>query len=675
MQTMKLGTKILSGFAGLVMLSVLLGGLAIWEMSAVKNTAKTLASAYMPAAGLANHFQRELLWAMYEVRGYSFTEETNYLNKGQTRLSEVRKLLSSAENLAGTSRELGFLKEAIQKILPQAAEYERLTRETVNITAALSQDRAVMDAQAAVYMKACSEYENTQKQRLQRVLNSTNGVINPVEALDRVTKINLASDTIDLGNQICLGSARSQAARDPAVITRTKDLFPKIYKNLDDLKAITKQPADIKVLEGCRAAGQAYEKALTSFLENWLAREGLGKKRLAAGEAAIAQAEGIANFGTETAESASSKAASSLGAASRTMLIGLGVAAIIGGVAAFFITGSITRPIRQVADVLVVGADQTTSAASQVASSSQSLAEGASEQAASLEETSSSLEEMSSMTQRNASNAERANALAKEARTAAEQGTEDMAAMSAAMQAIKDSSDDIAKIIKTIDEIAFQTNILALNAAVEAARAGEAGMGFAVVADEVRSLAQRSAQAAKETAAKIEGAIGKTAQGVELSAQVANALNAIVTKARQVDELAAEVATGSREQTQGISQINTAVTQMDKVTQSNAASAEESASAAEELNAQAESMKHAANNLLTIVDGASRRSSGSVTQPTRKVTKRATPSMHIPSHASHSNSKATNGHRTVTSARQNDAPLTEGRRAADLTLDNSFADF
>ena len=195
----------------------------------------------------------------------------------------------------------------------------------------------------------------------------------------------------------------------------------------------------------------------------------------------------------------------------------------------------------------------------------------------------------------------KANDLAKQARAAADKGAGDMQAMSAAMEAIKVSSDDIAKIIKTIDEIAFQTNILALNAAVEAARAGEAGMGFAVVADEVRNLAQRSAQAAKETAAKIEGAITKTGQGVEISTKVAQALNEIVAKVRQVDELVAEVAGASREQTQGITQINMAVGQMDKVTQSNAASAEESASAAEELNAQAASLKQIVHDLQTLV--------------------------------------------------------------------------
>jgi methyl-accepting chemotaxis protein len=178
-----------------------------------------------------------------------------------------------------------------------------------------------------------------------------------------------------------------------------------------------------------------------------------------------------------------------------------------------------------------------------------------------------------------------------------------MQTMNAAMEAIKVSSDDIAKIIKTIDEIAFQTNILALNAAVEAARAGEAGMGFAVVADEVRNLAQRSASAAKETAGKIEGAITKTAQGVGISKQVAETLIEIATKARQVDELVAEVAGASREQTQGITQINTAVGQMDKVTQSNAANAEESAAAAEELNAQATTMKESVAELMRLVGG------------------------------------------------------------------------
>lgn len=277
------------------------------------------------------------------------------------------------------------------------------------------------------------------------------------------------------------------------------------------------------------------------------------------------------------------------------------VATLVGIGCGGFIAISVCRVLVRVSETLNEGASQVVSAASQVSGSSQSLAEGASEQAASIEETSSSLEEMAAMTRRNADNAQNANELAKQAREAADKGVNDMQTMSAAMEAIKMSSNDISKIIKTIDEIAFQTNILALNAAVEAARAGEAGMGFAVVADEVRNLAQRSAAAAKETADKIEGAITKTGQGVEINSKVAAALNDIMTKVRQVDELVTEVAGASREQTEGITQINTAVGQMDKVTQSNASSAEESAAAAQELNAQAGIMKQSVAELLKLV--------------------------------------------------------------------------
>jgi len=280
-----------------------------------------------------------------------------------------------------------------------------------------------------------------------------------------------------------------------------------------------------------------------------------------------------------------------------------GAAVVLSLLIATMIVAGLNKALGHIAKSMGDGFAQTASAAGQVSSASRSLAEGASEQAASIEETSASIEELSSMTRRNAENARKANDIAKQARTAADQGVTDMQAMSSAMEAIKVSSNDIAKIIKTIDEIAFQTNILALNAAVEAARAGEAGMGFAVVADEVRNLAQRSAQAAKETAAKIEGAITNTAQGVQINSKVAQALNDIVSKARQVDELVAEVASASHEQTQGITQINAAVGQMDKVTQSNGASAEESAAAAEELNAQAYAMKESVAELLKLVGG------------------------------------------------------------------------
>ncbi len=291
-------------------------------------------------------------------------------------------------------------------------------------------------------------------------------------------------------------------------------------------------------------------------------------------------------------------------------LIGIVVAAI----ASFWGVKSIEKVLKSVSSALSAGADETASASSQVATASQTLAAGTSEQAASLEETSSSLEEMASMTKRNAENAQKTKELAGGARQAADTGVADMRSMIAAMSDIKASSDDIAKIVKSIDEIAFQTNILALNAAVEAARAGEAGAGFAVVADEVRNLAQRAAQAAKETASKIEGAIAKTTQGVQISEKVSKSLEDIATRIQQVDALVAEIASASTEQHQGIQQVNTAVAQIDKVTQSNASSAEETASASEELSSQAVAMRGSVAQLEALVGGA-----GSVSTPVAPV--------------------------------------------------------
>ena len=276
---------------------------------------------------------------------------------------------------------------------------------------------------------------------------------------------------------------------------------------------------------------------------------------------------------------------------------------VVAGVMSYCIRWLVARPLGRMSEALRAGSEEVRVAAVSIAAASQAQAEGATQQAAALEQTSASIEEISGMTKNNAGHATRARELAGEARSAAEAGAAAMTRMQATMKEIEASNDNVRAILKTIDEIAFQTNILALNAAVEAARAGEAGAGFGVVAEEVRNLAQRSADAARSTAEKIGAAITKVQTGSRLTREVSSHLEKILEKTRQEDQLSAEIASASTEQSRGIEQITVAIGQVDGVTRNTAAGAEEMASAAEELNGQVNAMRDTVHELVMLLHG------------------------------------------------------------------------
>ena len=508
--------------------------------------------------------------------------------------------------------------------------------------------RTEMDSAAGTYVAQCDAFLKGQTEKLVSDMQ------------ERHEKITLVNDVIDLGNSARLNAYKSQALRSPAIMQEALAVFPKLDEKYAALKQITHLEIDLQRIDNTKTSGDTYAAALTAFLKEWNNLQDLGKQRTDAGATVIAACKATADAGINNTVGIADDAVVSLARSSTIMIGGLILGALIAILCALWIASTITGPLKaifrglktlSVAELqetgetfksiiagVTQGSNQVSSAAGQVSQSSQTMAQGASEQASNLEEVSSSLEEMAAMTRQNTDNAKQANTMAtqnadngrqassmtEEMEAAAKKCSEAAGRMSVANQKIKESSDETAKIVKTIDEIAFQTNLLALNAAVEAARAGEAGKGFAVVAEEVRNLAQRSAEAAKNTSALIEGSQEVSNQGVQVSAEVTEMIDEIVSNVQKVNQIVAEVSaaseeqarllgeisTASEEQTQGIDQVNTAVAQLDQVTQANASTSEESAAASEELSAQAAQLNETIERLAEIVGSGNGKQNG-----------------------------------------------------------------
>lgn len=468
-------------------------------------------------------------------------------------------------------------------------------------------------------------------------------------------KIAQASNMINLSQYVATDKPerRKQLEEAMAEITRLNSITIQEYE-----KAVRsdEEKRDYEVYKTTRGAFVATRKEFLSYAETnpEKAKEILEGPLNEKYKTYLDATDKLVEYNARTGNSQGKKLNSVVRQTTILLAISGAVSVLIGIVVSVIGVSSIRRELRKISGILNNNATEVAAASGQVSDSSQKLAEGANSQAAAIEETSASMEQMSSIVQANANNAQSSKELAEETRHTTATNVEyvqqlkgsvsealaSSSDLTGAMEGIKSSSDSISKIIKTIDEIAFQTNILALNAAVEAARAGEAGMGFAVVADEVRNLAKRSADAAKETTTIIEDSIRKGDAGVRINQVVVQKLGDINHKSQQVDQglqeilnrvgrvndAMGQIATASREQSQGIGQVNVALTQMDKITQSNAASAEETASASEELSAQAQELKHAVVDLLRLVEGGKASASSVVrTSPAPSPMKSASP--------------------------------------------------
>lgn len=661
---MKLGMRIGLSFAVLLLITLFMGGLAIWNMGGIEGKTTQLDKEHIPEVEVANKIERQATLTMFDMRGYAFTGDKEFLTKAKNSLVQLKLNLGEARTLIANSPHLVTLKEVIDSLERDVASYEQLSNEAIGHEQARAQHLAGLVTVGGKMLTLGDQYLAAQDDKIQQEADagSAAGAIK-----QRVVKLKTMNEIVALTNATRMAVLRSLAMRDPSYSQQAVNNIDTILGKLTKLRSITSKPQDVRFLAEVEGSAKAYRDGMEKLVASWLAVQELAQKRTLLGAKILADSASTSVKGLAEAIAIAEETVDTLRSSQTILITSLVVALLIGIIMAVLITRAITVPIimgvnlaseiakgdftkrlklerkdeigqlanaldsmsdtlqkaagvaEQIAsgdlrvdvqlasekdqlgralqgmvenlnDILgqvQVAGEQIASGSSQVSDSSQSLSQGATESAASLEEITSSMTEMGSQTAQNAENAGEASGLSLEAKKAAENGNQQMQTMVSAMGEINAAGQDISKIIKTIDEIAFQTNLLALNAAVEAARAGQHGKGFAVVAEEVRNLAARSAKAASETAELIEGSVEKTARGTQIAGATAEALGEIVTGVTKVTDLVAEIAAASNEQAQGINQVSQGLTQIDQVTQQNTASAEESAAAAEELSGQA----------------------------------------------------------------------------------------
>ncbi len=587
MKVMTFSRRLSLGFGVVLGLLAVSGAVTIWCMRDGSGRASAVSEAYIRQAVLANQIERtataarlQFTYHIYAYRAGSWEKGRESLAMVERQVAELHKLVSARRELRDNEAAVRVLDEALRRYVGQADVGKA---ERVKFNSA----RARMEAGSEDVLGHLAEFFAAQHEALAAEGAQTVAV---KDVLSRLAKVAAMVEIDALARDAHRNANVALFDRDLAMVGEAESNVAELIVKLGEFAPLVQEPKEAELLQEMREAADRYLKGAQDLAAALVRESEQGREWTATAVTLMEAVNKVADLGTAETDHASTGVVDALRR---------GVFVVVGGVVLCLLTGvavaallgyKLTRVLRGIARALTEGAEHASAAARQVSESSKSLAEGASAQAASLEETSASLEQMSSVAQRNAEHAAATRELAAATRTAADAGAGQARELLDSMDAIRKSSDEITRIIKTIDEIAFQTNILALNAAVEAARAGEAGAGFAVVAEEVRNLAQRSALAARDSAGKIEAANAVSTRGATVSARVGETLKMIHEKATRVNDLVAEMASANNEQSESLRQLNDAMGQMDKITQSSAASSEETAAAAQQMSAQSEEL-------------------------------------------------------------------------------------
>ncbi len=581
-----IGKRIMFLAAGGAGITLLLGMVAIFYLNTINSYSDQLVDVNITEWDIANTIENELLVAGYNLALYSLTFDQSLYEEASVQFNAMEDQIEQGRQLA-SAHNLDHLNGRINTIEIALISYREAVEAYYNASQNLVTYRANTNDAADEFLESMEEYFDivgmTGNQQSQNEI--ANAEIIQARFVDNMRQL-----------------WQAEAFNDVRELNRIENQFVDLRNEMGDFYASVNDPQGGMFISIALAILNDNVESVRAMISarNMVAEQ--EQVRIVLYDEILDNTNLLANEAQAAALAQGDQTTATVNRSVIFILFGVVLSVVGAMVFGWFMTRSINHVLSDIVYSLTEGAEKVNSSSTQLSGTSSELAERSSQQAASLQETTSSLQQIASQANQTAENASIAEQAMKETEPRVQSGVEAMDRMNKTMEEIKNSSLETSKIIKTIDDIAFQTNLLALNAAVEAARAGESGKGFAVVAEEVRNLAQRSAEAARNTSALIESSQESSKRGSLVAAEVSENLKKIEESVGNVSTLVVEIAAASKEQRVGIDEINSVMHEMDRVVAENASSSEESASAVKELSDQADEMTHIVNRLAAMID-------------------------------------------------------------------------
>lgn len=610
-KNMGIGKKIAIGFTVIIIITIISTLFSFVNLTSVNKRVKVLSDQNMVEVKEMNALSSQVNNLSLYSNTYFKSGLADDYNSALSNYEAMNSSISSLKQLGEQFPDLIMLNEKIASISAETASYKANLDEISNFFNKKSESNNNLISLGASNEEAISSIVESLNQELNNELNSNNKdfvrIKEYYEATNLINEVNADFIAVRLKiTKIYTRDNKDVELKD--AMTVINPLLDNIDAKLVELKTYLKDVTTLSNVDTILSNVESYRANTDDYFNLLVSIGQLADEADTQLKQILSYIDDVNSGAIDDTSNTVKYTEKSLNANMALTLTALGIMILLAFLLSIIIIRNISKTLNYISNSLSDVSSYVASASKQLLSASDQLASASTEQASSIEEISATMEETSSMVMQNSENTRQAAGLSRKASVSSKQGVEQMSKLQESMQEIKLSSSQISKVIKVIDDIAFQTNILALNAAVEAARAGEAGKGFAVVAEEVRNLAQKSADAAKDTAIMIENNIRLSDEGVAVSNNAGGSLNEIDHQIENVNKLVDEISAASEEQSRGVSQVSEAISQMEGVVQQIAATAEESASAAGELNYQAGSLEEVVEQLLDLVKGVNSKS-------------------------------------------------------------------